>query len=316
MATQDLRESVRHLPDQLRDIAVAAADLDDLPSTEGISSVVILGTGGSRVAGDVIEAICELRAVLPIVATGARCPAWVNESTLALVVSPSGDDAGVVDAASAARGAGATVVAVTSGGALGDTAAEVGIPVIAIDPDAGPAAGLGVSIVPVLVLLERLGFVSGMTKTVTDAAAATAERIESLFDAPAVSELASLLPGRLALVTAAGSIGKHAARRWVQELDQVGGVAAVRRRLPTGSVDVDAGARLADVSANGAVLVLLRHDAEPAGLDGGVSLARSRFAHVVEITAEGEGPLAQLLDLVLVADAVAAALQDDRRDLT
>ena len=56
--------------------------------------------------------------------------------------------------------------------------------------------------------------------------------------------------------------------------------------------------------------MLLRHDAEPEGLDGGVSLARNRFEHVVEIRAEGEGPLAQLLDLVLVADAVAAVLRE------
>lgn len=310
MATDDLKEQVRHLPDQLRDIAVAAADIDDLPDTEGVESVVILGTGGSRVAGDVIEAICELRATVPLVATGARCPAWVSDRTLAIVVSPSGDDAGAVTAAEAARAAGATVIAVTSGGALGEAAADWGVAVVPVDPDAGPAAGLGVAIVPVLVLLERLGFVSGMTRTVTEAASQIAERLESLFDSPRVSLLAELLPGRLALVTSAGSIGKHAARRWVQELDQVGGIAAVRRRLPTGRVDVDAGARLAAVTRNGAVLVLLRHDAEPDGLDGGVALARERFDHVVEIHAEGEGPLAQLLDLVLVADAVAAALRE------
>ena len=281
-----------------------------MPATDGVSSVVILGTGGARVAGDVIEAISELRATVPIVATGARCPAWVNESTLALVVSPSGEDAGAVDAAAAARDAGATLVVVTSGGVLADAAADWGVPLVAIDPDAGPAAGLGVAIVPVLVLLERLGFVSGMTRTVTHAATQTAERIETLFESDEVATLAELLPGRLALVTAAGSIGKHAARRWVQELDQIGGIAAVRRRLPTGIVDVDAGVRLAEATANGAVLVLLRHDAEPAGLDGGVAMARERFEHVVEIHAEGEGPLAQLLDLVLVADAVAAALRD------
>jgi len=316
MATVDLRESVRHLPDQLRDIAVTAADLNDLPATEGITSVVILGTGGSRVAGDVIEAICELRAAVPIVATGARCPAWVNETTLALVVSPSGDDAGVVAAAEEARSAGATTIVVTSGGALGSAAASWQIPVVAIDPEAGPAAGLGVAIVPVLVLLERLGFVSGMTRTVTDAATTLADRIETLFDAPEIARLAGLLPGRLALVTAAGAIGKHAARRWVQELDQVGGIAAVRRRLPTGALDVDAGVRLAEASANGAVLVLLRHAAEPGGLDGGVALARERFEHVVEVRAEGDGPLAQLLDLVLVADAVAAALAEAAADGT
>ena len=43
-----------------------------------------------------------------------------------------------------------------------------------------------------------------MTRTVTDAATTLADRIETLFDAPEIARLAGLLPGRLALVTAAG----------------------------------------------------------------------------------------------------------------
>ena len=76
----------------------------------------------------------------------------------------------------------------------------------------------------VLVLLERLGFVSGMTRTVSDAADRLGRRIDDLLADDTVRELAEILPGRVALVTAAGSIGKHAARRWVQELDRFGGV--------------------------------------------------------------------------------------------
>ena len=69
MPTGEFTDSVRHLPDQLRDIAVAAADLDGLPPVDGVTSVVILGTGGARVGGDALEAICELTAQVPIVAT-------------------------------------------------------------------------------------------------------------------------------------------------------------------------------------------------------------------------------------------------------
>ncbi|MDG1875779.1 MAG: SIS domain-containing protein [Acidimicrobiales bacterium] len=311
MLSGEFTESVRHLPDQLRDIAVAAADLDGLPAVDGVTSVVILGTGGARVGGDALEAICELTAQVPIVATGARCPAWVSASTLAIAVSRSGNDGGVVEAADAARLAGAPVIAITSGGALGDAAHSWGVPVVPVDPAAGPAVGLGASIVPVLVLLERLGFVSGMTRTVSEAADRLGQRIEGLLIDETVRQLAEVLPGRVALVTAAGSIGKHAARRWVQELDRFGGVSAVRRRLPMGQTDVETGRRLHSSTANGAVLVMLRHADEPPGLDGGVALARDRFEHVFEIQAQGEGPLAQLLDLVLVGDAVAAQLIED-----
>ena len=88
----------------------------------------------------------------------------------------------------------------------------------------------------------------------------------------------------------------------------MGGVAAVRRRLPTGPTDVATGVRFSEATRGGAVMIVLRHDFEPEGLDGGVALLDDAFEEVHVFHAEGDGPLAQLLDLVLLADAVAAAL--------
>ncbi|MFT5203631.1 MAG: hypothetical protein ACI9C1_003031 [Candidatus Aldehydirespiratoraceae bacterium] len=309
MSAEELLEALRHLPDQVRDAAVAAADVDDLPDREGISNVAIFGVGGGRVAADVIEAIGELRGNVPIIATGARCPGWVGESSLAIALSPSGDEEATLAAATEARAAGARLVAVTSGGALGAACKEWGVPVVPVDAEAGPAAGLGVSIVPALVLLERLGLAAGMSRAISGVAEQLAKRHASLDkDLSAIEALADVLPGRIAIVTGAGAMGKHAARRWVQEIDRVGGVAAVRRRLPTGEADVATGVRLSEATTEGAVLVVLRHDYEPDGLDGGVALLAEAFDEIHTFAAEGDGPLAQLLDLVLLADATAAAL--------
>ena len=309
MSAEELLDALRHLPDQVRDAAVAAADVDDLPSRDGIANVAILGVGGGRVAADVIEAIGEIRGSVPIVATGARCPGWVDESTLAIALSPSGGDGATVAAARQAREAGARLVAVTSGGPLGDACSEWGVSIVPVDPEAGPAAGLGVSIVPVLVLLERLGLAHGMSRAISGVATQLEARHAALdHDLAPIEALASVLPGRVAIVTGAGAMGKHAARRWVQEIDRVGGVAAVRRRLPTGPVDISTGVRLSEATKLGAVLVVLRHAFEPEGLTGGAELLAEAFEEVHTFVAEGDGPLAQLLDLVLLADAVAAAL--------
>lgn len=309
MPAEDLLEALRFLPDQVRDAAVAAADTDHLPDRAGIANVVILGVGGGRVAGDVIATLSEIQGKVPVAATGALCPKWVGPDTLAIALSPSGDDAATLLAATAAREAGARLVAVTSGGALGEACREWEVGVVPVDPEAGPSAGLGVSIVPVLVLLERLGLVGGMSRAITSVAEQLELRHRELdLDFSAVEGLAERLPGRVAIVTGAGAIGKHAARRWVQEIDRIGGVAAVRRRLPTGPVDVATGVRLHDATEKGAVVILLRHDYEPAALDGGVALLDDAFDEVHTFRAEGDGPLAQLLDLVLLADAVAAAL--------
>ena len=309
MSAEELLDALRHLPDQVRDAAVSAADTDHLPDREGIANVAVMGVGGGRVAADVIETISEIQGRVPVVATGASCPAWVGDDTLAIALSPSGDDDATLAAATAARESGARLVAVTSGGRLGDAVREWGDAVVPVDPEAGPAAGLGVSIVPVLVLLERLGLVAGMSRAISSVAEQLESRHRSLdSDLTAVEQLASRLPGRVAIVTGAGAMGKHAARRWVQEIDRIGGVASVRRRLPTGPVDVATGVRLHDASSEGAVVILLRHDFEPPGLDGGVALLDDAFDEVHTFRAEGDGPLAQLLDLVLLADAVAAAL--------
>jgi len=309
VSAEELLDALRHLPDQVRDAAVAAADVDNLPERDGIANVAILGVGGGRVAADVIEAIGELRGSVPIVATGARCPGWVDESTLAIALSPSGDEAATLAGARDAREAGARLVVVTSGGPLGDACAEWGAPIVPVDAEAGPAAGLGVSIVPVLVLLERLGLADGMSRAISGVATQLETRHAALDeDLGVVEDLAAVLPNRVAIVTGAGAMGKHAARRWVQEIDRVGGVAAVRRRLPTGASDVATGVRLSNATTEGAVLIVLRHDFEPEGLDGGVALLEEAFEEIHTFVAEGNGPLAQLLDLVLLADAVAAAL--------
>ncbi len=314
MVGEELLEAVKFLPAQVRDMAVAAADVDGLPDRSGIDNVVILGVGAGRVAGDVVAALAEIDASVPVIATGGRCPSWISGQTLAIAVSQSGDEAATVKAAERALAAGARLVAVTSGGRLGEVCAQWGVPVVPVDPEAGPSAGIGVAVVPVLVMLERLGLANGMNRVISGTATQLEERYRLLSeDRGPITKLAAVLPGKIGIVAGAGAVGKHAARRWVQELDLVGGVACVRRRIPTGSTDVATGKRLAEASANGAVVIVLRHDFEPAGLDGGIALLNDAFQHVHVFRAEGDGPLAQLFDLILVADAVAAALSADRR---
>ena len=306
MAADDLFEALRHLPDQVRDAAVAAADVEGLPGPGEISEVVIIGAGGGGVAGDVVESVAHLQGSAPVLATGGISPAWLSESSLVVAVSQSGDDRPTVAAARVAQASGAHMVAVTSGGELMDLCTSWGIPVTRVDPRVGPAAGLGVVIVPVLVLLERVGVLAGMNRLISD----SAEQIEArrrLIDADPdpVEALAESVQGRMAVVCGAGGVGKHAARRWVNRLDRVGGVSSVRRNLPADEAEAASWATLARRVPNGVTAIVLRHDFEPSGLADRIDLIGAAVAATYEVRAEGEGALAQLLDLVLVADAVA-----------
>ena len=233
MATDDLFEALRHLPDQVRDAAVAAAVVEGLPDPAEISEVVIVGAGGGGVAGDVVESVARLGGAVPVQATGGISPAWLSESSLVVAVSQSGDDQPTVAAARVAVTSGARMVAVTSGGELTALCTKWGVPVARVDRFAGPAAGLGVVIVPVLVLLERVGVLDGMNRLISDCAAQIEARHRLIDADPGLVEaLAEAVHDRMAVVCGAGGVGKHAARRWVHHLDRIGRVSSVRRHLP------------------------------------------------------------------------------------
>ncbi|HTN99338.1 MAG TPA: hypothetical protein VL068_01580, partial [Microthrixaceae bacterium] len=59
--------AARSLPEQCRRAADVSAPQGSLPSSEGITAVVLLGMGGSGVAGDVALAVAGPTCSVPIV---------------------------------------------------------------------------------------------------------------------------------------------------------------------------------------------------------------------------------------------------------
>src|SRR3954471_9571665 len=100
-----------HLPEQVFDASVAARGLDGLPNRERIEHIVVLGMGGSGIAGDVLAAAAGPFLPVPvIVSKGYETPAFVSENSLVFAVSFSGNTEETLEAASAAAVEGAHLV--------------------------------------------------------------------------------------------------------------------------------------------------------------------------------------------------------------
>ncbi len=82
-------------------------------------TVVIFGLGGSAAAGDLLVRTLEEGFTVPVFAwRGYRLPKWVNQDTICLVVSYSGNTQEAVDAFHESRCRGARTIVVSSGGDL------------------------------------------------------------------------------------------------------------------------------------------------------------------------------------------------------
>jgi glucose/mannose-6-phosphate isomerase len=290
--SQRMLDAAMTMPEQVAAAVEAARGLEGLPEREEIDEVVVLGMGGSGIAGDVLMAAAGPYLALPVlVLRSYHVPAFVDEATLVFAVSFSGDTEETVEAVTAAALQGARVVAVTRGGELGHLAGSWGSPVVGVPVDIPqPRAALGALAIPPLVVLEDIGLFPGASYWI-DAA------IEQL----------SVRREQLAKPDGGGGLGAVAAQRWKTDVNENAKCPAFwNTQSELCHNEVSGWGQHGDLTRQMFTLVNLRHDFEHPQVMHRFNLTADLLDEVVssveEVRAEGEGELAQLLDLILVGD--------------
>ncbi len=303
-------------PEQVATAASAARGLDGLPDRAYVEHVVVLGMGGSGMAGDVVVAVAGPYLPVPVVvAKSYAAPDFVGRGSLVFAVSFSGDTEETLEAAAEAYEAGAHLVVVTAGGALGRLADEWGAPQVAVPSDIPqPRAALGAMAVPMVVALSEMGLFPGADEWLRLAVDQLRRRRDQLVAPGNVAEEVAERIGRtIPLVHGGQSLGATAAARWRAQINENAKTPAFSSAYPELCHNEIAGwGQLGDVTRQVMSVVNLRHDGEHPQVARRFELVgellRESVAEVVEVAAEGEGELAQLFDLVLVGDFVSLHL--------
>ena len=200
--------------------------------------VVVAGMGGSGIAGDVLAALAFAESAVPVLAVkGDRLPAFVGPGTLLVAVSYSGNTAETLSAVEQGLGAGARLVAVTSGGSLAELAASRGAPLVTIEGGRMPRAALWSLVVPVCSAAEAAGVLPPLTDQVCAAADALDEEAAALGPSLAsaanpAKQAARRLAGRLPVVWGSGQLGAVAATRFRTQCNENAKVPVVSGALP------------------------------------------------------------------------------------
>ena len=114
--TADIWDVTVGLPEQVADASSAARGIKGLPSHDDIENVVVLGMGGSGIAGDILLAAAAPLMPVPVsVVKSYELPAFVGEGTLVFAISFSGNTEETLETVSDAAMEGAKVVAITGG---------------------------------------------------------------------------------------------------------------------------------------------------------------------------------------------------------
>jgi glucose/mannose-6-phosphate isomerase len=314
--SQGMFDVTAGLPEQVERAARDARGLEGLPDRETIENVVVLGMGGSGIAGDVLIATAAPFMPVPVVVVkGYTAPAFVDEHSLVFAISFSGNTEETIEGAGEAAMQGARIVAVTSGGQLGKLASSWGAPVVEVpDTIPQPRAALGAMAIPPLVVLEEVGLFPGASGWIEQAVTQLKRRRDALVaDRNDAADLARRIGRTIPLVHSSGAIGSAAAQRWKTQVNENANAPAFWAVHPElCHNEVQGWGQHGDLTRQAITLVNLRHDAEHPQVARRFELVAELLDEVVagihEVRAEGEGDLAQLLDLILVGDFVSLHL--------
>lgn len=306
-------DAVGTLPEQLAAAHEAAGEslrVEVLPTADAVRNIVVLGMGGSGIAGDVLNVVAS--GVLPVPVTvmkQIRTPQFVGPGTLAFAVSYSGNTEETLSMARGALAAGATLVTVSNGGELAtlDAAHHFECP-----SGYMPRAALGALIAPLFVTLFRMGLMPEAHALLVRAQEQLSHRRDRCRpevegDANPAREIARKIDRTIPLIHAGGSLGGVAAMRWKCDVNENAKAPAFWAQHPELDHNEICGfGQHGDVTRQLFTLVELRHGGEHERLEPRFAFVRSVLeecvVQILTVQAEGEGRLAQLLDLMYFGD--------------
>lgn len=300
-------------PEQVEQAFRGCSDISGLPRREDIQNVVVLGMGGSGIAGDVLHAVASPMLPVPVsVVKGYACPHFVDETSLVFAVSFSGNTEETIEAATDAALSGAKMVVVSGGGELGRLAEAWGAPLVGVPDLPFPRAALGGLAVPPLVALWRIGLLPGGDHFIKRAIDQLRRRRDELAiegESSAAAEVARTIGTTVPLMHGSGPLAGTAALRWKSQVNENAERLAFYSTQPELCHNEICGwASSSKQIGELLTLVQLRHDGEHPQtgrrFEITADLIRPWAANVVEVRAEGEGELAQLLDLAYFGDYV------------
>ncbi|MEL7835175.1 bifunctional phosphoglucose/phosphomannose isomerase [Fodinibius sp. Rm-B-1B1-1] len=179
--SQNMRGFLTTFPDQWREAMEITADLSLTIDKERVANICFAGMGGSAIGPDLIRSFCYRDGLYPMeVIRHYEIPQWVNENTLFIACSFSGNTEETLAALSTARERGAQAIALTGGGELMVNAAKEEIDYIKVPGGMPPRAALGYSFVALYRICQHLELVEETDGALKDTARFLAEQNDLL----------------------------------------------------------------------------------------------------------------------------------------
>ncbi len=304
-------EHIHRLPAQCSAVWQEAMRFKLPPDYRDINKVIVLGMGGSAIGGELALGLVAGKA-FTAVQRDYTLPCPLDEHTLVIASSYSGETEETLTAFGAALDCKAKTVAVTTGGKLKAIAERRHVPIFPIGYQSPPRAALAHSMMPILAVLTKIGLLPDLSADVAEAGTAMsslAQRIgeQSPLTANPAKRLAGQLHGHVAVIYGAEFLS-GVARRWKTQINENSKAWAFFEVLPEFNHNAVVGYEHPGKHVPQPVPVMLSSNLLSPRLQKrievtGSIMARAGLTHEL-VSGEGKAKFAQMMGLILFGDYV------------
>ncbi|HTR80480.1 MAG TPA: bifunctional phosphoglucose/phosphomannose isomerase [Bacteroidota bacterium] len=293
-------------------VAIGEAAHIKLPISK-VHNIVVSGLGGSAIGGDLLRSYLADEIGVPIaVSRHYFLPKYVDERSLVVISSYSGNTEETISSLNDAGRRKAKILCITSGGEVKRIALKKKYPLIEIPGGLPPRAALGYSFFPTLIALSHLGFYRSKKKEISETVSLLKEKSKHYGDPTSPDNkalrIAETLHGKLPVVYSSADRFDTVNVRWRGQFSENAKILAYGHVFPELNHNEIVGWEvLKDIMKKIHVIILRDkgdHGRVRLRMDITKEIIREFAAGITELQSEGESLLARMFSLLYLGDWV------------
>jgi len=215
----DMQKLVANFSKQLTEAIAIGSNAKLTASANNISNVLICGLGGSGIGGSIVAELVAGNATVPInVTKGYFIPAYVNENTLVIISSYSGNTEETLNCMELAMAKNAKIVGITSSGKVLEICKAKNFDCIVVPGGMPPRSCLGYSLTQLFFVLGFHKIISNNYKAELEAAVTLIDKEETTIISEA-KKIAATIHGKIPVIYAT-TYNEGIAIRFRQQLNE------------------------------------------------------------------------------------------------
>ncbi|KYO67811.1 bifunctional phosphoglucose/phosphomannose isomerase [Thermovenabulum gondwanense] len=302
------------LPEQIEEAFDISYKFLNGISMKNIKHVVIAGMGGSAIGGELAKSILEFELKVPVLVNrGYKLPGFVNNESLVIASSYSGNTEETLSCYEDAKNRQASMIAITTGGKLKEKALKDKVPVLIIPSGLPPRAAIGYSFVPIYLILAKINSFLDVVERIQSLQKFLKKLREDFAkEVPGGQNKAKMLAGRIygkiPLIYGSQGITEAVAMRWKGQLNENSKHPAFYNVFPELNHNEIMGYEAEGNLLKNFVAVILRMPEEHERIDKRIKITRDliqdKITCIEEIWPRGENTLERIFYHIMLGDFV------------